>query len=160
MGCAGHPAAHPFLSALVSKLGLDAANIRRTQRCLAVHSCGTILQSAMKSPLSLSVIIPVYNEIELVDRQVRRMDAFMAVHVADHELIIIESGSTDGSSQACDRLARELPRVRLIHEGARNGYGAAIRLGFAQATKDLLISIPVDLPFPLDVLPEGLRLVE
>jgi glycosyltransferase involved in cell wall biosynthesis len=114
----------------------------------------------MKSSLSLSIIIPVYNEIELVDRQVRRMDAFMAAHVADHELIIIESGSTDGSGEACDRLARELPRVRLIHEGARNGYGAAVRLGFAQAGKDLLISIPVDLPFPLEVLPKGLRLIE
>jgi glycosyltransferase involved in cell wall biosynthesis len=114
----------------------------------------------MKSSLSLSVIIPVYNEIELVDRQVRRMDAFMVAHVADHELIIIESGSTDGSGEACDRLARDMPRVRLVHEGARNGYGAAVRLGFAHATKDLLISIPVDLPFPLDVLPEGLRLIE
>ena len=114
----------------------------------------------MKSPLSLSVVIPVYNEIELLDRQVRRMDAFMAVHAADHELIIIESGSTDGSGEASDRLAHELPRVRVIHEGARNGYGAAVRLGFAQAAKDLLISIPVDLPFPLEVLPEGLRLIE
>jgi glycosyltransferase involved in cell wall biosynthesis len=114
----------------------------------------------MKSASSLSVIIPVYNEIELVERRVRHMDEFMAAHVACHELIIIESGSTDGSDEACDRLARDLPRVRVIHEGARNGYGAAVRLGFAHATKDLLISIPVDLPFPLDVLPEGLKLID
>jgi dolichol-phosphate mannosyltransferase len=113
----------------------------------------------MKSILSLSVIIPVYNEIELVDRQVRYMNAFMAAHTTDHELIIIESGSTDGSDEVCDRLARDLPGVRLIHEGARNGFGAAVRLGFAQASKDLLITIPVDLPFPLDVLPEALRLI-
>ena len=114
----------------------------------------------MRSGLSLSVIIPIYNEIELLDRQVRLMDAFMATCVADYELTIIESGSIDGSGAACDRLASDLPRLRVIHEGARNGYGSAVRLGFVQATKDLLVSIPVDLPFPLDVLPEGLRLIE
>jgi dolichol-phosphate mannosyltransferase len=88
------------------------------------------------------------------------VDDFMSAHVADHELIIVESGSEDGSAEECDRLARELSRVRVIHEGARNGYGAAVRLGFAQAREDLVISLPVDLPFPLEVLLDGLVLIE
>ena len=45
--------------------------------------------------------------------------------------------------------------VVVVHEGSRNGFGAALRLGFAKATKDLIWVIPVDLPYSLSVLTRG-----
>ncbi len=79
----------------------------------------------MKGRASLSVIIPVYNEAELVDRSVRYIDSFLSRNFTDYEIIIVESGSTDGSGDACDRLAAELRTVAVIHEGRRNGFGHA-----------------------------------
>lgn len=63
---------------------------------------------------------------------------------------MIESGSTDDSGERCDRVAETHERIRVIHEGARNGYGAAMRLGYADVTCDLVWLVTVDTPFPLE----------
>ena len=108
---------------------------------------------------SVSVVVPVYNEIELVEASVRAIDRFLGAQELDYEIIIIESGSTDGSSAACDRLAEELPAVAVIHETLRNGLGSALRQGYAAATMDLVWLVTVDIPFPLEALCDALPLI-
>jgi glycosyltransferase involved in cell wall biosynthesis len=108
---------------------------------------------------SISVIVPVYNEIELVDASVRAIDQFLAGQKLVYEIIIIESGSTDSSDIVCDRLAEKLPAVNVIHETQRNGLGSALRLGYAAATKELVWLVTVDIPFPLETLCEALPLM-
>jgi dolichol-phosphate mannosyltransferase len=108
---------------------------------------------------SVSVVVPVYNEIELVEDSVRAIDRFLAGQQLDYEVIIIESGSTDGSDAACDRLADALPGVEVIHETQRNGLGSALRQGYAAASKDLVWLVTVDIPFPLGTLCEALPLI-
>ena len=109
---------------------------------------------------SVSVVVPVYNEIELVEDSVRAIDRFLAGQQLDYEVIIIESGSTDGSDAACDRLADALPGVEVIHETQRNGLGSALRQGYAAASKDLVWLVTVDIPFPLGTLCEALPLMQ
>ena len=113
----------------------------------------------MKDKYSISVVIPVYNEIRFLESAVCYIDSFLAEHFHDYEIILIESGSTDGSGEACDELAAKLPSLRLIHEGSRNGFGSALRLGYKNATKDLVWLITVDLPFPLDSILRALPLL-
>jgi len=96
--------------------------------------------------------VPVYNEIALVERSVHHISAFVADHLPSGEVLLIESGSTDGSAEACDRLARELRNVRVLHEGARRGFGSAIRLGLQEAAGDLVWILPADQPFALDTV--------
>lgn len=108
--------------------------------------------------LSLSVILPLYNEIEILEPNLLRIDGFLAQHFDDYEILIVESGSTDGSGEACDRLAERLPRVKIIHEGARNGIGAATYLGFQNATKDLAWRYAIDLPCALEAILEAVPL--
>lgn len=99
---------------------------------------------------SLSVIIPVYNEVELLGGAIRTIDAFVKQHFSQYELVIIESGSTDGTGELCDQLASELPSVRVIHEGARNGFGSALKRGYKEARLDWVWFITADTPFPLE----------
>ena len=113
----------------------------------------------MKNGESISVIIPVYNEVQLLERSVRYIDSFLATHFRDHEIIIVESGSTDGSAQVCRGLGASLSRVLVIHEGARNGFGSALRLGYSKAIKDLVWLITVDLPFSLEAIFSALPLL-
>jgi glycosyltransferase involved in cell wall biosynthesis len=110
----------------------------------------------VKSPHTISAIVPVYNERAALPGAIRAIDQFIDAHFADYELIIVESGSTDGTAEACDALPPLLPRVRVVHEGARNGFGSAVRTGIALAKKNWVWPIVVDLPFDLNVIVEAL----
>ena len=106
---------------------------------------------------SVSVVMPIYNEIESVEQTVQTVDRFLGQHLADHEIVLVESGSTDGTREACDALAERLPAVVVLHEAQRNGWGNALRLGIHTATKEVIWVLPVDLPYGLDALLEALR---
>lgn len=113
----------------------------------------------MEKEYSLSVIVPVYNEIELVEESLVAINSFAENHFGDYEIIVVESGSTDGTAQVCDGIAQSNPRIKVIHEGARNGFGSALRLGYEGATKELLWLVTVDLPFPLETILRALPLL-
>lgn len=92
---------------------------------------------------TLSVVMPVYNEQETLDRIVRRV----ASTTLKAELVAIDDGSTDGSLEILRRLESEglIDRV-IVHE--RNlGKGAALASGFAAATGDFVIVQDADMEY-------------
>ena len=99
---------------------------------------------------SFTVLVPVYNEAQLVMPSLERISVFMNSWATDYEILVIESGSTDGSAKLCDDAASRWPRVRVIHEPSRTGYGSALRLGIASATRTFVWVVTLDLPFPLE----------
>lgn len=101
---------------------------------------------------SFSVIVPVYNEAALVTPALARIDEFMSSWVKDYEILVIESGSTDGSGPLCDDAARRWPMIRVIHEPTRSGYGSALRLGLANATRTFAWIVTLDMPFRLETI--------
>jgi glycosyltransferase involved in cell wall biosynthesis len=100
------------------------------------------------SPIvTVSVIVPVYNEISTVRPA---LDALAAKRIAGFEfhLIIIESNSTDGSRDAA--LAyRGRPNVTVILEERPKGKGHAVRAGLAAATGDIILIQDADLEYDL-----------
>src|SRR5262245_2468525 len=108
---------------------------------------------------TISVVLPVYNEIELDEASVRPIDRFHGAQELEREITLIDSGRTHGSSAACDRLAEALPAVAVFHETLRNGLGSALRQGYAAATMDLVWLVTVDIPFPLEALCDALPLI-
>jgi len=113
----------------------------------------------MITQYSLSVVFPVYNEIECLPDALEVLHDFLAASFADFEVIVVESGSTDGSDRVCDAFAAQRERVVVLHEGARNGAGSALRLGFRTAVKDLVWVVWADLPFPLELVLEAAPLL-
>jgi len=101
-------------------------------------------------PYSISIIIPVYNEVALLESAINQIKNFLAQHFSDFEIIIVESGSTDESKEKCDALVQHYSLVRVIHQAKREGFGSALKLGYRHATKDLLWLVTVDMPFPLE----------
>lgn len=93
--------------------------------------------------MKLSVVIPVYNEKDTIAEILRRVER---VRLA-HEIVVVDDGSSDGTRQVLQRLARRRPRLRLIlHEGNR-GKGAAVRTGIAAARGDLILIQDADLEY-------------
>jgi glycosyltransferase involved in cell wall biosynthesis len=108
---------------------------------------------------SLSALVPVYNEGDSLSAAVRIIHAFLAARFGhSFEILIIESGSTDDTGAVADSLAAEFPEVRAIHEGRRNGFGSAVRLGYVEARMEWVWLITPDLPFPLEALDQAAEL--
>jgi glycosyltransferase involved in cell wall biosynthesis len=89
-------------------------------------------------PPGLSIFFPAYNDGGTIGSLV-----ILAVQVAgrltpDFEVIVVNDGSQDATRDILDDLVRTYPNVRAIHHQRNRGYGAALRTGFAAATKDLI----------------------
>lgn len=86
----------------------------------------------------ISVFFPAYNDEASIAGLVGDALAVLPGLTEDFEVIVVNDGSTDGTAAVLDALARADPRVRVVHHGANRGYGAALRTGFAAATKELV----------------------
>lgn len=87
------------------------------------------------APLSLSIFFPCHNEEANVERTTRDAVAAASALTSDYEVIIVNDGSRDRTGEIADRLARELPSVRVVHHAVNRGYGGALQSGYRAATK-------------------------
>jgi glycosyltransferase involved in cell wall biosynthesis len=92
--------------------------------------------SRPKFDVSLSVFFPCFNEEGNVERVVKRAAEVLDGFVREWEIIVVNDGSKDRTGEIADRLAKEVPGVRAAHHAKNSGYGAALRTGFASATKE------------------------
>ncbi len=91
-----------------------------------------------RTPYSISVFFPLYNDAPSVEVMVERAREALERVSDDWEIILVEDCSPDNVGEIADRLAAEDPRVRAIHHDTNRGYGGALRSGFAAATKELV----------------------
>lgn len=102
---------------------------------------------AATSP-KLSVIMPVYNEAGTFSKVMELVVAKQIPGVTI-EVIVVESGSTDGSREEARRWA-DHPRVRLVLEDRPGGKGRAVRRGLDVATGDFVLIQDADLEYDVD----------
>jgi glycosyltransferase involved in cell wall biosynthesis len=95
----------------------------------------TEIQSNADIEPCLSVIMPVFNEVDTVAGVIKTVLLQRPVE----QLVIVDDCSTDGTIEKLKELAKSEPRVRLICHEVNQGKGAALRTGFAQATSAIVI---------------------
>ena len=92
----------------------------------------------------LSILMPVYNEIERVEKAITEV---LAIHLpSDFELIVVDDGSTDGTRE----LLREREwddRVKLHEHEVNQGKGAAVRTALTHASRDFAAIFDADLEY-------------
>jgi glycosyltransferase involved in cell wall biosynthesis len=93
--------------------------------------------------MNLSVIIPCYNEVSSIEQVVQSV---IKVIGDDGEIIIVDDFSTDGTRDLLENNI-ENKFARVIYQDKNQGKGAAVRTGFAAATKDIVIVQDADFEY-------------
>jgi glycosyltransferase involved in cell wall biosynthesis len=106
-------------------------------------------------PTSLSVVIPAFNEEEILETTVSTIvSGVRRLGLEWFEIILCENGSTDSTPELAARLADEIDEVRVITL-ERPDYGAAMRAGFFAATGEAIVNFDADY-YDLDFLSAAL----
>src|SRR5262249_11547070 len=88
--------------------------------------------------ISLTAFFPAYNDQYTIANIVRTVGEEMRKFTNDFEVLVVDDGSKDQTGVILDRLADELPFLRVIHHERNLGYGAALITGFKHAKKDFI----------------------
>lgn len=93
----------------------------------------------------LSVLIPVLNEIENLERLHKQISTNLAALNRPFEVIYVDDGSTDGSYEMLTKIAQRDERVKVVRFVRNFGQTAALACGIDHATGDILIPMDADL---------------
>ncbi|TWU19457.1 glycosyltransferase [Allorhodopirellula heiligendammensis] len=101
---------------------------------------------------SLSLVLPAWNECEIITTAIQEADEALRGITDTYEIIVVDDGSIDGTAELVQRVAETNPAVKLVRHSPNQGYGAALRSGFAAASMDLVGFTDADCQFDLTEL--------
>jgi len=94
----------------------------------------------------LSIIIPCYNQSKNIERVIRQWHTYLRARIENFEIIVVNDGSSDGTSRIIDGLRGELRRIRVVHQ-LHVGSGRAIQRGCETARGQYLFQLDPSNPF-------------
>jgi dolichol-phosphate mannosyltransferase len=106
----------------------------------------------------LSVVIPMYNEEEVLPLLVQRLRPLLDRTAATYEVVAVDDGSSDLTPALLQRYHREWPSLRVVRLRANAGHQAAISAGLVSARGDYVVTLDADLQDPPEVIPQMLEL--
>lgn len=123
-------------------------------------------QERNDSLVDVSVIIPIFNEIDSIAPLYDQVAGSLRRTDGTWEIVFVNDGSTDGSEQALDALAESEANVVVVHFRRNYGQTAAMQAGLENARGEVLVTMdgdlqndPADIPSMLATLDEGYDLV-
>jgi glycosyltransferase involved in cell wall biosynthesis len=102
-------------------------------------------------PVSLSVVIPAYNEERRLGTTLRQVCGFLAEQPWQWEVRVVDDGSRDGTASIAEEVGRREPRVRVQREPHR-GKGGAVKAGLLAAEGQFRFICDADLSMPIPEL--------
>ncbi len=113
------------------------------------------------SPVSLSIVIPAYNEEKRLPSTLVRICEYLSGNQSeDWEIVVVDDGSKDGTAALVEEWSNREPRVRLVKNPGNKGKGYAVRNGMLSATGEWRLFSDADLSAPIEEvakLLEGVR---
>jgi len=102
--------------------------------------------------MDITVIVPCFNEGGNIEPLYQRLSAVMELHAASYEIIFIDDGSRDNSTEILEKISSRDNKVRVLRLLENSGKDAALYAGFQNAGKDIIVTIDGDLQnFPEDI---------
>jgi glycosyltransferase involved in cell wall biosynthesis len=108
----------------------------------------------MSPRITYSIVAPIFNEVETLPHLYRRIKKVMVGNRESWELILVDDGSTDGSTEKIRALARRDRHVRPVIFARNFGHQIAITAGWDFARGDAVVIIDADLQDPPEAIPD------
>ncbi len=107
----------------------------------------------------LSLVVPVFNESEVVDLFTARVNSIFSAHPnIDLEIVFVNDGSTDETLEFLLRIQHQFKNIRIIDLSRNFGKEAALTAGLRIANGDIVVPIDVDLQDPPELILEMISL--
>jgi len=98
---------------------------------------------------SLSLIFPAYNEEKNLPRLLETVREIVPIFVSNFEAIVVNDGSKNGTFEILEEYKSKCSWLKVIHHEANIGYGAAVKDGLLNASKEFIFFTDADLQFEL-----------
>jgi len=92
---------------------------------------------------AISIIMPVYNEAEIIERSLAELLDGLRLRGEPFEIVVVENGSGDDTAAIAGRIATRNPEVRVLHREHAD-YGDALRQGLLEARGDIVVNFDCD----------------
>ncbi|MDP2928935.1 MAG: glycosyltransferase family 2 protein [Candidatus Omnitrophota bacterium] len=110
--------------------------------------------------LSISFVIPMYNESANIGRTVERVANMAKELTDDYEIILADDASSDGTGDIADGMSGKDPHIRSVRLDKNMKFGGALALGLKNASKEIVIYTDADLPVKEEDVKKGLMLLD
>lgn len=114
----------------------------------------------------LSIVIPAYNEAKRLPRTLERVHAYLQdavkrwqVEMDDVEVIVVDDGSTDGTSELARTFSDKFPNFQVLRHSPNRGKGYAVKRGMLTARGRFRLFSDADLSTPIDEIDKMLPLL-
>lgn len=106
----------------------------------------------------VTIVVPAYNEEKGIEGVVQRLAALELGRAT--ELLVVEDGSSDRTSDVLERLVKEHPKLSVMRHGVNRGYGAALKTGIRAARNPIIVITDADGTYPEDRIVDLLARVD
>ncbi|MBK0383511.1 glycosyltransferase family 2 protein [Pedobacter sp. SD-b] len=110
--------------------------------------------------MNISIVVPAYNEAESLPELTEWIRKVMQQHNFSYEIILVDDGSNDGTWAKIEELHQTHPAVKGIKFRRNYGKSAALNVGFAATSGEVIITMDADLQDSPDEIPELYRRVK
>lgn len=120
--------------------------------------CGRQYPQTMSNTKKISLLIPVYNEVESLETLLERVESVDFCGL-EKELVIVDDGSEDGTRDILRRLEDQHPQYRIIYHAQNMGKGAALRTAIDVASGDIMAIQDADLEYDPQDYPPLIKMI-
>ena len=105
---------------------------------------------------SISIVLPIHNERDNLEKLISSWNSTLNSEKVDHEFILVEDGSTDGTKELILKLEKEYP-ITNLSQSKKRGYSQAVIDGIYSAKKDYILCTDSDNQIKVSSLVENLN---
>jgi glycosyltransferase involved in cell wall biosynthesis len=113
----------------------------------------------MTKPADFSIVVPCFNERDAIEPTLRELVA-LDFSGSTFEVIVVDDGSNDGTSDILTQLAESMDLLRVFRHPGNRGYGASLKTGIRRARYDHVVITDADGTYPNHMIPNLCRKVE